>query len=190
MINPIFEDQLFKGIDYTLQPFPNGEYEQCTFINCNFSGVNLFNITFMDCEFENCNFSEAQLNNTGLKSVIFKNCKLIGLQFDRCNPFLLAMGFDNCQLNLSYFYKLKLKQTRFKNCNLQEADFTEADFTESIFDNCDLANAIFSKTVLVKADFRSSFNYSIDPESNRIKKAKFSRQGLSGLLDKYQIEIE
>jgi len=33
-------------------------------------------------------------------------------------------------------------------------------------------------------------NYSIDPELNKIKKARFSTQGIAGLLDKYDIEIE
>jgi hypothetical protein len=33
-------------------------------------------------------------------------------------------------------------------------------------------------------------NYSIDPDLNKIKKARFSTQGIAGLLDKYDIEIE
>jgi len=32
-------------------------------------------------------------------------------------------------------------------------------------------------------------NYSIDPEKNKIKKARFSTAGIAGLLDKYDIEI-
>ncbi|HUZ61183.1 MAG TPA: hypothetical protein VMU83_20575 [Hanamia sp.] len=36
------------------------------------------------------------------------------------------------------------------------------------------------RTNLEKADFRSAFNYSIDPELNEIKKAKFSSDELSG----------
>jgi hypothetical protein len=43
---------------------------------------------------------------------------------------------------------------------------------------------------LEKADFRTSYNYSINPEVNRIKKAKFSTAGIAGLLCKYDIEIE
>ena len=69
-------------------------------------------------------------------------------------------------------------------------DFTEADLTNSVFDNCDLAGAKFEKTILEKADLRTSHNYSIDPEINKIKKAKFSVHGITGLLDKYDIEIE
>lgn len=45
-------------------------------------------------------------------------------------------------------------------------------------------------TILEKSDFQTSYNYSIDPEINRIKKAKFSFQGAVGLLDKYDIEVE
>jgi hypothetical protein len=37
---------------------------------------------------------------------------------------------------------------------------------------------------------RTSYNYSINPEVNRIKKAKFSTTGIAGLLHKYDIEIE
>jgi len=52
-----------------------------------------------------------------------------------------------------------------------------------------LTGAMFESTNLEKADFRSSFHYSINPEINKIKKAKFSLPAVIGLLDKYQIEI-
>ena len=39
------------------------------------------------------------------------------------------------------------------------------------------------------ADFTTAHNYSIDPEINKIKKAKFSLSQLPGLLDKYDIVI-
>ena len=78
----------------------------------------------------------------------------------------------------------------FKNCSLQEADFTESDLSGAVFDRCDLARAIFRNTVLEKTDFRTAYNYSIDPEINRMKKSKFTASALAGLLDKYDIEIE
>lgn len=73
---------------------------------------------------------------------------------------------------------------------LHEADFTEADLSGSLFENCDLARAIFQNTILEKADFRSAYNYSLDPGMNKVKKAKFSTAGLVGLLDKYDIDVE
>lgn len=82
------------------------------------------------------------------------------------------------------------KYVVYRRLTLQESDFAEADLTGSVFDNCDLAQAIFDHTTLEKTDFRTSYNYSIDPENSRIRKAKFSVLGVSGLLDKYDIDIE
>ena len=62
--------------------------------------------------------------------------------------------------------------------------------TSALLDHCNLERATFDQTILEKADLRTSYNYSIDPENNRLKKAKFSMEGISGLLDKYDIEIE
>jgi hypothetical protein len=64
------------------------------------------------------------------------------------------------------------------------------DLTNSTFDTCHLARATFGNTILEKTTFCTSYNYSIDPESNRIRKAKFSLAGVAGLLGKYDIEIE
>ena len=71
-----------------------------------------------------------------------------------------------------------------------EVDFSETDLVGSVFKNCDLSGTIFENTHLEKADLRTAYNYHIDPESNKLKKAKFSLQGLPGLLDKYGLEIE
>lgn len=73
---------------------------------------------------------------------------------------------------------------------LEEVDFSEAELTGSQFTECDFRGAMFDQTNLEKADFRSSINYSIDPEANRIRKSKFSREGAMGLLAKYDILIE
>jgi uncharacterized protein YjbI with pentapeptide repeats len=129
------------------------------------------------------------MKSTALRDVTFLNCKLLGVRFDECNEFLFSVHFENCMLKFSSFHKLKLKQTRFQTCNLQEVDLAEADLTGSVFETCDLQRTLFDHTNLEKVDFRSSFNYSIDPEKNRIKKAKFSHEGAWGLLDKYDIEI-
>ena len=118
-----------------------------------------------------------------------KIVKCLGLRFENCNKFGFTVSFDNCILSHSSFYQTKLKKIIVKNSKLDEVDFTDCDLSNSVFDNCDLTRAVFSNTKLVKADLRTSYNYSIDPEINRIKKAKFSLLGLSGLLEKYDIEI-
>jgi uncharacterized protein YjbI with pentapeptide repeats len=129
------------------------------------------------------------LINTLLRDVQFNECKMLGMGFDKSNPLGLTLSFDNCILNFSSFFRTKLKQTRFNNCQLQDTDFTEGDLSGSFFENCDFSRAMFDHTNLEKTDFRTAFNYTIDPESNKIKKAKFSWPSATGLLSKYNIEI-
>jgi len=64
------------------------------------------------------------------------------------------------------------------------------DLTQALFEQCDFAGATFERTVLGKSDLRSSFNYVLDPETDRIKKARFSLAAVAGLLQKYGIEVE
>lgn len=190
-MNAAFEEgKRFEKVDFAENSLAQGEYDKCVFVNCSFANVNLTGFKFSNCEFIQCNFSLAILAKTSVQEVKFKNCKLLGLRFDICNPFLFSATFQDCMLNLSSFYKLRLKKTVFKNCSLHEVDFSEADLTQAAFDNCDLALATFEATILEKADFRHAFNYNIDPEKNKIKKAKFSLPAVTGLLNKYDIEIE
>ncbi len=183
-------DEIFDKKNFTETALPEGEYERCTFNNCNFSNTSLRGIRFFDCTFNGCNLSLAKPDGTSLQNAIFISCKMLGIHFELCNPFLLSFQFDQCQLNDSSFYGLKIKKTSFKNTQLNDADFTGCDLTGALFENCDLGRANFDNTIVEKADFRTSFNYSIDPERNRIKKARFSIMGVAGLLDRYDIEIE
>ena len=115
---------------------------------------------------------------------------MLGLLFETCQEFGLSFQVENCKLSNSSFYKLRLKQSLFKNNDFSETDFTEADLSETVFENCDFNGARFDHTNLEKADFTSAYNYSIDPEMNRVKKARFSSRGVAGLLDKYDLVVE
>jgi len=183
-------DKTFSKLDFATNPIAKADYEGCTFTGCNFSDTDLSGINFSECEFASCNLSMAKLNDTSFKDVRFKDCKMLGLHFENCNNIMFSAEFKNCTLNLSSFFKLKLKSTQFENCSLQEVDFGQANLNAAKFESCDLLGAIFENTNLEKADFRTAYGYSIDPEINQIKKAKFSVLGIAGLLRKYDIEIE
>lgn len=182
-------DQQFEKQDYTEKQLAKADYEGCLFINCNFSDCDLSNYIFTDCEFKDCNLSSAKIIGTSFGDVKFLACKMLGLHFETSNEFIFAASFQNCILNYSSFYRRKIKKVRFTGCTLHEVDFIDADLTESIFDKCDLKDAKFENTILEKADLRTAFNYTIDPELNKIKKGKFSFPSAAGLLTKYNIEI-
>lgn len=184
------EYEKFKSEDFNISLFPAGEYDNCTFTDCFFTNFNFSGFTFSECEFINCDMSMANIRGVPFRDVDFQGCKLLGLRFDECNPFLLSLQFENCILNFSSFYKLKIRKTVFDSCKMEQVDFTETDLSTAIFRKCDLSGAVFSDTNLEKTDLLTAENFNIDPESNKIKGAKFSKQNLHGLLLKYNIVIQ
>jgi uncharacterized protein YjbI with pentapeptide repeats len=188
--NKLIENLTFENDDYTGKAISKNEFYRCNFYRCNFSDCNLLNNNFIDCSFADCNLSMVKLAGSALKNVTFKNSKLIGIDFSECNDFLFKVDFENCILDFSYYLKKKMTKTSFKGCSIKDANFSDTDLSQSLFSQCDLNGTVFERTNLSGVDFSSSFNFIIDPEMNRIKSARFSQQGLSGLLHKYNIIIE
>ena len=186
-----FEDKVyeFESSSEPVQLTP-GTYEGCSFLHGNFSGTNLSDFRFLECAFHHCNLDRVELINTSFSEVKFMDCKMMGISFEHCHRVMFTPYFENCSLNFSNFFERKIPGIVFKDCNLTEVDFTEAILTEAVFTGCDLTNARFDHTTLSKADFRGAFNFSIDPENNDLKKAKFSLATVQGLLNKYGLIIE
>lgn len=183
-------DKTFDKLIYFDKKVNNREFDGCLFKNCDFSNNNFSECVFIDCEFIDCNLAMVKLPATSLKTVTFKDCKLLGIRFDECADFLFAVSFQDCNLDYSWFTNKKMPKTRFVNCSLKEVNFGHADLTAASFDNSNLENAVFDETILATADFTTAYNYRFDPERNVIKKAKFSANGIPGLLEKYDIKIE
>ena len=184
------EDKTFNAIDFSKKTLEKGEYFSCIFKNCNFFESDLSNIIFEDCEFRDCNLSSVKVNNTSFQGAYLKDCKILAVLFSNINPFLNSFYFDNCNLNYSSFYKLKLISSRFMNSQLEEVDFVEADLISCNFSKSNLQLTKFENTKIDKADFRTAINFAIDLELNSHQKTIFSKENLEGLLSKYNIIIE
>lgn len=181
----LVEDQVFEKKN----ELAVGSYESCQFISCNFEGAKFSSYKFIDCIFDMCNLSLILQEDMMIQDCQFKNCKILGFQFGQANTFNLSFSFTNCVLDHSSFHGVKIKKTIFKDCLLREVDFERSDCSQAIFDNCDLQSAIFYQTTLEQTDFRTAYNYMLDPEYNKIKGAKFTLAGIPGLLQKYKIKI-
>lgn len=184
-----FYDRQFKSILFSEDPLPEGIYDNCDFSDCDFSYASLSGIRFTGCRFTRCNLSLAKVATTIFREVSFFDCKMLAIRFYHNHELGCEFRFENCKLDQSSFYGTKIKNTLFKHTSLVEVDFTECDMSGSVLDGCDLNRATFQNTNIERSDFRNAVNYSIDPDMNRIKKAKFSIHGISGLLDKYNIDI-
>ncbi|WP_297507111.1 pentapeptide repeat-containing protein [Flavobacterium sp.] len=182
-------DQNFTGKVLSQADIQDTEFENCTFIDCDFTTCFFRNVTFVGCNFLHCNFKAAPINHTSFRGVWFTSCNLTSVNFAMTDQVIYEFHFKDCLLDYSQFYKLKLKNIQFIHCSMIAVDFMTTDLSGALFDACNLRRTVFSDTNLEKADFYTSYDYSIDPEKNKIKKARFSLFGLKGLLEKYELNI-
>ncbi|MEN9569433.1 MAG: hypothetical protein RL172_664 [Bacteroidota bacterium] len=184
-----FNDQTFDNCTLASITVGVAEFENCCFNNCDFSNASLNHFLLSDCTFNGCNLSSATLIKTAVHNVHFNQCKMMGLHWSQCNPLLFKANFTDCMLQYCSFYGAKLCGTQFTGCTLTEADFTEADCSLANFSGAGLAGALFDNSNLEKANFTYATHYSINPNLNKIKNARFSLQGIAGLLHQYQLQI-
>lgn len=190
MAGTYYNNKIFDKLDSVEQEMTGNEYDSCIFRNLDFSNCNFSRSEFVNCRFESCNLSLVKLTAVRIKNINFVDCKLVGVGFSQCDDFLFSASFIRSNLDYCYFINKNLKNTRFTECSIREANFAGADLSNIEFNNCDFSNTVFEKTILERTNFTSSFNYSINPEQNKLKKTKFSVDGLRGLLDKYDIIVE
>ncbi|MES2417134.1 MAG: pentapeptide repeat-containing protein [Bacteroidota bacterium] len=187
--NLYYANQRFEKVSFPAKGSIETQFEKCTFKNCDFTTTDFIGCDFANTTFEDCNLSMVKFGHIGLDAVHFIGCKMVGADFSAAKDFLFEVAFTNCILDYAAFMKKKNRKCPFINCSLKGADFSEADLTESTFDNCDLTAAVFMRSILNSANFASAYNFTIDPERNSLRKAKFSTAGLAGLLTTYGIVV-
>lgn len=189
MKETIHISKTFSKVIYTEELIKNREFENCTFIDCDLYGSDFSQSQFLDCTFKGCNLSMVKLNYTSLKNVEFDECKLMGIAFEYCDDFLFEVRFKGCMLDFSSFANKKMIKTKFSDSSMQEVNFAGTNLTKAVFDDINLSGALFDKTNLTEADLSRAYGFSIDPELNSIKKAKFSLKDAGGLLEKYNLKL-
>ena len=194
-MNPLIDPSIqhrnhFEDVFIQEENLAHRVWISCEFIRCNFQGSDLTENNFIECKFIDCDFSQTKLNGAGFRDAAFTNCKINDVDFSVCNTFIFSFSFDQCILNCANFRDTDLHKTVFKNCSLIGTNFEEADLTEAIFENCDLDGARFIESILEKTDFRTAHNFNIDPTLNRLRRSKFSGSNLTGLLQRYKLDIE
>ena len=55
---------------------------------------------------------------------------------------------------------------------------------------CDLLRAVFERTNLKKADFRTAEHWTIDPALTQVKGARFLKEELKGLLHQWGLDLQ
>lgn len=184
-----FYKHVFDQVSGAPEAWSHQEFEQCTFRKLDLANIDLTSANFVNCRFDGCTLTRAILKDTKLYDVNFYNCTLLYVDFGYCNPFGFHVNFQECQLDNAVFANRKLKKAQFVECSLKEVHFLNCELTGTLFKECNLESARFEGNDLRQSDFSSSFNLTLNPDDNKLKKAKFSLYNLPGLLSKYDLVI-
>lgn len=183
------EEKIFKSENFSKKSLEGHVFNSCSFMNCDFSESILRNAKFSTCVFTNCNLSLPKLDACRFQDVQFIDCKIVGAEFFKCDRAFLSLSFKKCLLSYCNFSDLNMKNTHFNGSKIQEAHFTNTVLTGADFADTDLSGTLFHNCDLCKADFSTAVRYSIDPQTNKVKKAKFSLPEAISLLRGFDITI-
>lgn len=170
------------------------DFEDCEFRNFDNAKWSPVGCTFLGCTFRACNFSLGSWVDCTIRDCSFVSSKLTGTDFTRANWTAFSgaspLRFQDCELSYANFTRVRLGSAVFSRCRLPETEFGGADLAGAQFIDCNLDGTNFQRANLPKADFRTSYNFVIDPVISNVRGAMFSSATLRGLLDSFGIEIE
>lgn len=184
-----YYQETFSGITLTKGILKGKEFENCIFEKCIFIECVFDTCRFIDCTFTGCSISANKPYNSQFTNVQFKDSKIMGFDWTKARS-VRSLAFERCDVSYSDFSYLKLPELKLLDCVAHEVNFSETDLTDSIFTKTDFLKSIFSGTNLSQADFRTSFNYWIDTNFNKVKKAQFSLPEATSLLRSLDIILE
>lgn len=182
-------DKVFHNLSGGAE-WPDTEFEQCVFRACDFAEADFSDFDFADCVFDRCRLVITKFERTGMRNSVFDTSEVRGVDFGLCRKFGFTVAFRSCHLSFCSFHELKMPKIPFSGSALIECFFSECDLTRADFSDCNLERTLFDRCNLERADFRTAVGYTIDPAANRMRGARFAREGVEGLLAQYGIEIE
>ena len=189
-----YSEQIFKKVEFSNKQIHTKEFIECRFIECDFSGSVFQNCKFKECKFQQCNLGLLKLIDSSFTNTLFEDSKVIGVNWTEISwpkiKLSCPIKFIKCDISLSTFIGLDLREIVIKECRACDVDFRETDLTKAELTYTDFAKSQFFETNLTSADLTHAKNYSIDIYQNKITKAKFTLPEALSLLDSIDIELK
>ncbi len=188
-----YTDKTFEGLCGQGGIIASHEFYDCVFIRCSFPQAVISKCKFNKCTFQHCDLSLMKVPETTFTATRFEDSKAIGInwtQADMGTRLGEPIGFFRSSISHCTFMGLALRGIQIQECIAGDVDFRQADLSHANFAGTDLAESLFSETNLTRADLTQARNYSICPNENILKKAKFSLPEAISLLYAMDIVLE
>ena len=181
-----YHDQDFRNLNLDGLRLIESEFHDCRFESCSFAESILLSCRFVACEFVECDLSLARVTGSAFSACRFVDSRVLGVDWTQADWSGVSLGqpigFERCALSHSTFIGLSLPGVQIKECLAADVDFREADLSGADFSQSDLTESLFNNTNLSKSDLRTARNYTIAPEQNTLKGARFSLPEAMSLL--------
>lgn len=164
-------------------------FYNCTFRNADIQSSRLIDCVFDECVFIQCNLSLMEIVGSLFTWVKFTDCKMVGVDWSGTGGFLSA-SYSGCIMKNNIFSNMNLSKYRFISCNLSESQFSNVRLKNAVFDECELSQCQFHQADLSSANFATSRNYYMNAETNTLKKTVFSLPEAVSLLANLDIVLE
>jgi uncharacterized protein YjbI with pentapeptide repeats len=187
-----FVDTTFRQLVLDRQALTGKDFDACTFESCSFQEAEVVGCAFRDVRFVGCSLAAVKLTNSRIAGVTFTRSKVIGVDWTAAQWSSVGTPIvfeEECTLDYSVFFGLKLKRSVFRDCSAREVDFTEADLSGSDFSGTDLSGARFHHTKLRTAHLEGAVGYLIDPTTNDLAGARVSLPEAGSLIRALGITI-
>lgn len=165
-------------------------FRNCVFEGCDFSKSQCIGSKFIDCRWVKCNLSLIKWDGCRLQNNQFEECKIVGGNFSRCDRTFLSLSCNKCLIDMGNFSDLDLKNTSFVGSVVRDTHFSQVNLSGANFQDCDLKGSLFHQCDLTKANFLNADNFAINPLTNKLKSARFSKETALHLLDYLGIILE
>lgn len=181
-----YNDRAFSDLSQTKTRIESSSFYECNFDNCSFAETVFYNCRFVDCTFESCDLSLIQITSTVLSGVRFESSRLIGIDWTQADWNAISLGdpvrFTKCIISHSTFIGINLRKIKITDTTAKNVDFREVDLSCVDFAGTNLTDSMFANTNLSEADLTKARNYTIAPEKNNLKGARFSLPEAMSLL--------
>ncbi len=189
------DDTEWENEQKTKESYENADlkhkvFRNCIFDGCDFTRAQLIGSKCIDCKWIRSNLSMVNWDGCRLQANSFEECKIIGGNFAKCDQTFLSVDFKKCLIEMCNFSDLNLKGTQFAGSRIRECHFSHVNLSNADFTDCDLSGTVFHHTELIQANFVTALNFSINPLTNNLKNARFSKETALALLDFFGVVLE
>lgn len=103
------ENEIYKNIKF--DNIVNIIYDNCTFIDCDFSNTNILDASFLNTQFIGCKMLGITIDYSYLKNTTFKECKMD--LFSICDSNITNVSFISSSLKEGKLYNNKLSKKNY-----------------------------------------------------------------------------